>query len=129
GRPGGGGGFQRRRLPFTLLTPSNEGRGSFLSEERQWRLTKRFQGPQCAATVEPGRAEGVGLGKALKRAAAEPAAPPQRMWISVPLPSRGNEPFRIGLGEPLNLTQAEAQRPARTAIVIPAEAGIQRSKA
>jgi hypothetical protein len=100
-----------------------------LSEERQWRLTKRFQGPQCAAAVEPDRAEGVGLGEALERAAAESAAPPQRTWIWVPLPSRGNEPFRIGLGEPLYLTQAEAQRPARTAIVIPAKAGIQRSKA
>ena len=70
------------------------------------------QGPQRAAAIEPDRAEGVRFGEALERAAAETAAPPKRSRIRVAmLRSRGAEPLRIRLGEPLYLTQAEARRP------------------
>ena len=98
--------------PLTLPSPPNGGRGFFvLSEERQRRLAERLQGPQCAAAVEPDRAEGVGFGEALERAAAETAAPPQRPRIRIPASSSGDEPLRIGLGEPFYLAQPEAHRP------------------
>ncbi len=95
-----------------------------MREERERRVAERLQGPQCAATVEPDRAERIGFGKALERAAPEAAAPPQRLriWISV-LPG-GDEPLRIGLGKPFYLAQPETQRPVPI-IVIPAKAGIQ----
>src|SRR5262249_48893863 len=94
----------------------------------QGRLAERLQRPQRTAAVEPGRAEGVGLGEALERTAAEPAAPPQRARIRISLPSRGDEPFRIGFGKPLYLAQTQTQRISLPAIVIPAEARIQGPK-
>jgi hypothetical protein len=41
-----------------------------MCEEWERRFAERLQGPQCAAAVEPDRAECIGFGKALERRAA-----------------------------------------------------------
>ncbi len=110
------GASSRRSPPHPALSP-RWGARVFLwrsrgGEERQRGFAERLQRPQCAAAVEPDRAERVGLGQALERAAAEPAAPPQRLRVGVARAPRGDEPLGIGLGKPFDLAQAEAQRPA-----------------
>ena len=70
-----------------------------------------FKAHNRSAAVEPDRAERVGFGKALERAAPEAAAPPQRLRIRITVSPGLDEPLRIGLGKPFYLAQPETQRP------------------